>query len=144
MSSCIPHIALACLLSAGQKLQLCETALQMDLASKPCVAAPEWVQRCLPGSVDGLVEASRQSRVCAGAANEVMCAVFRVLMEVRPRHKTHSNCCFWCNHSVTPSASAQGGDMSKCVVAHEILCPCSWCSYIWNCRVQFGPSAATF
>ncbi len=35
------------------------------------------------GSVDGLVEASRQSRVCAGAANEVMCAVFRVLMEVR-------------------------------------------------------------
>jgi len=33
------------------------------------------------GSVDGLVEASRQSRVCAGAANEVMCAVFRVLME---------------------------------------------------------------
>ncbi len=34
-------------------------------------------------SVDGLVEASRQSRVCGGAANEVMCAVFRVLMEVR-------------------------------------------------------------
>ncbi len=33
-------------------------------------------------SVDGLVEASRQSRVCGGAANEVMCAVFRVLMEV--------------------------------------------------------------
>ncbi|EIE20159.1 hypothetical protein COCSUDRAFT_57886 [Coccomyxa subellipsoidea C-169] len=32
-------------------------------------------------SVDGLVEASRQSRVCGGAANEVMCAVFRVLME---------------------------------------------------------------
>jgi hypothetical protein len=29
------------------------------------------------------VEASRQSRVCGGAANEVMCAVFRVLMEVR-------------------------------------------------------------
>ena len=33
--------------------------------------------------MDGLVEASRQSRVCGGAANEVMCAVFRVLMEVR-------------------------------------------------------------
>ncbi len=33
-------------------------------------------------SVDGLVEASRQSRVCGGAANEVMCAIFRVLMEV--------------------------------------------------------------
>eukprot|EP00882_Tetradesmus_deserticola_P000240 GHRQ01000267.1.p1 GENE.GHRQ01000267.1~~GHRQ01000267.1.p1 ORF type:complete len:688 (+),score=265.24 GHRQ01000267.1:2028-4091(+) len=33
------------------------------------------------GSVDGLVEASRQSRVCAGAANEVACAIFRVLME---------------------------------------------------------------
>jgi hypothetical protein len=32
-------------------------------------------------SVDGLVEASRQSRVCGGAANEIMCAVFRVLME---------------------------------------------------------------
>ncbi|KAK9820462.1 hypothetical protein WJX72_010607 [[Myrmecia] bisecta] len=32
-------------------------------------------------SVDGLVEASRQSRVCGGAANEVMCAIFRVLME---------------------------------------------------------------
>jgi hypothetical protein len=29
------------------------------------------------GSVDGLVEASRQSRVCAGAANEVACAIFR-------------------------------------------------------------------
>ena len=28
------------------------------------------------------MEASRQSRVCGGAANEVMCAVFRVLMEV--------------------------------------------------------------
>ncbi len=34
------------------------------------------------GSVDGLVEASRQSRVCGGAANEIMCAIFRVLMEV--------------------------------------------------------------
>lgn len=33
------------------------------------------------GSLDGLVEASRQSRVCGGAANEVACAVFRVLME---------------------------------------------------------------
>ena len=42
------------------------------------------VQRmCLfrAGSLDGLAEASRQSRVCGGAANEVMCAVFRVLME---------------------------------------------------------------
>jgi hypothetical protein len=29
------------------------------------------------GSVDGLVEASRQSRVCAGAANEVACTIFR-------------------------------------------------------------------
>jgi hypothetical protein len=35
------------------------------------------------GSLDGLVEASRQSRVCAGAANEVASTVFRVLMEVR-------------------------------------------------------------
>ena len=34
------------------------------------------------GSVDGLTEASRQSRVCGGVANEIMCAVFRVLMEV--------------------------------------------------------------
>ncbi|KAK9830964.1 hypothetical protein WJX81_003304 [Elliptochloris bilobata] len=33
------------------------------------------------GSLDGLAEASRQSRVCGGAANEVMCAIFRVLME---------------------------------------------------------------
>ncbi|KAL3133370.1 hypothetical protein ABBQ38_007241 [Trebouxia sp. C0009 RCD-2024] len=33
------------------------------------------------GSVDGLVEASRQSRVCGGAPNEIMCAIFRVLME---------------------------------------------------------------
>ncbi|GBF99736.1 hypothetical protein Rsub_12449 [Raphidocelis subcapitata] len=33
------------------------------------------------GSVDGLVEASRQSRVCAGAANPVSCAIFRVLSE---------------------------------------------------------------
>ena len=32
--------------------------------------------------MDGLVEASRQSRVCGGAANEIMCAIFRVLMEV--------------------------------------------------------------
>jgi hypothetical protein len=29
------------------------------------------------GSVDGLVEASRQSRVCAGAANPVACTIFR-------------------------------------------------------------------
>lgn len=29
------------------------------------------------GSVDGLVEASRQSRVCAGAANQVACTIFR-------------------------------------------------------------------
>ena len=28
-------------------------------------------------SVDGLVEASRQSRVCAGAANQVACTIFR-------------------------------------------------------------------
>jgi hypothetical protein len=34
-------------------------------------------------SVDGLVEASRQSRVCAGAANDIACMIFRVLMEVR-------------------------------------------------------------
>ncbi|KAG2454858.1 hypothetical protein HYH02_000689 [Chlamydomonas schloesseri] len=33
------------------------------------------------GSLDGLVEASRQSRVCAGAANEVSTTVFKVLME---------------------------------------------------------------
>ena len=49
---------------------------------------------CLLGSVDGLVEASRQSRVCAGAANEVMCAVFRVLMEVRLRHGIYISWCF--------------------------------------------------
>jgi hypothetical protein len=35
-----------------------------------------------PASVDGLVEASRQSRVCAGAANDIACMIFRVLMEV--------------------------------------------------------------
>ena len=29
------------------------------------------------GSLDGLVEASRQSRVCAGVANQVACTVFR-------------------------------------------------------------------
>ncbi|KAG2491482.1 hypothetical protein HYH03_010266 [Edaphochlamys debaryana] len=33
------------------------------------------------GSLDGLVEASRQSRVCAGAPNPVSVMVFRVLME---------------------------------------------------------------
>lgn len=33
-------------------------------------------------SVDGLVEASRQSRVCGGAANDIACMIFRVLMEV--------------------------------------------------------------
>ncbi|GIL58891.1 hypothetical protein Vafri_13704, partial [Volvox africanus] len=33
------------------------------------------------GSLDGLVEASRQARVCSGAANEVSATVFRVLME---------------------------------------------------------------
>jgi hypothetical protein len=32
-------------------------------------------------SVDGLVEASRQSRVCGGAANDIQCMIFRVLME---------------------------------------------------------------
>lgn len=36
----------------------------------------------LAGSVDGLVEASRQSRVCGGAGNPVSCMVFKVLMEV--------------------------------------------------------------
>ncbi|KAF5829744.1 iron-containing redox enzyme-domain containing protein, partial [Dunaliella salina] len=35
------------------------------------------------GSLDGLTEASRQSRVCAGAANPISNAVFRILMEVR-------------------------------------------------------------
>lgn len=34
------------------------------------------------GSVDGLVEASRQSRVCAGAANPVSCAIFRCVFGV--------------------------------------------------------------
>jgi hypothetical protein len=29
------------------------------------------------GALDGVVEASRQSRVCAGVANEVACAIFR-------------------------------------------------------------------
>jgi len=29
------------------------------------------------GALDGLVEASRQSRVCAGVANEVACTIFR-------------------------------------------------------------------
>ncbi|GLC68792.1 hypothetical protein PLESTF_000737200 [Pleodorina starrii] len=33
------------------------------------------------GALDGLVEASRQSRVCAGAPNSVATTVFRVLME---------------------------------------------------------------
>ena len=45
------------------------------------------------GSLDGLAEASRQSRVCGGAANEVMCAIFRVLMEeygVGRYNKKHS------------------------------------------------------
>ena len=42
------------------------------------------MELCAAASVDGLTEASRQSRVCGGVANEVMCAVFRVLMEVRP------------------------------------------------------------
>ncbi|KAL6753525.1 iron-containing redox enzyme-domain containing protein [Haematococcus lacustris] len=32
-------------------------------------------------SLDGLVEASRQSRVCGGAPNDVMCMIFKVLME---------------------------------------------------------------
>lgn len=36
-----------------------------------------------PGALDGLVEASRQSRVCAGAPNEVAATVFKVLLEVR-------------------------------------------------------------
>lgn len=33
------------------------------------------------GSVDGLVEASRQSRVCAGAANQVACTIFRCVTD---------------------------------------------------------------
>lgn len=33
------------------------------------------------GALDGLVEASRQSRVCAGAPNEVAATVFKVLLE---------------------------------------------------------------
>ena len=49
--------------------------------------------RVRAGSLDGLAEASRQSRVCGGAANEVMCAIFRVLMEeygTGRYHKKHS------------------------------------------------------
>lgn len=40
-------------------------------------------------SVDGLVEASRQSRVCAGAANDIACMIFRVLMEVGPHPRRY-------------------------------------------------------
>jgi hypothetical protein len=54
-----------------------------------CFLAPtallKWTRRELLaiGSLDGLTEASRQSRVCAGVGNAVSCAVFRVLAEVR-------------------------------------------------------------
>lgn len=34
-------------------------------------------------SVDGLIEASRQSRVCGGVANEIQCRIFLILMEAR-------------------------------------------------------------
>lgn len=54
-------------------------------AGVPCMPSLPIVSAAMPcgaGSVDGLVEASRQSRVCGGTANEIMCAIFRVLMEV--------------------------------------------------------------
>jgi hypothetical protein len=44
-------------------------------------------------SVDGLVEASRQSRVCGGVGNAISCAVFKVLSEEYGNgrlHKKHS------------------------------------------------------
>lgn len=47
-------------------------------------------------SLDGLTEASRQSRVCGGAANEVQCAVFRVLMEVRQTWQAFCLCSHCC------------------------------------------------
>ena len=37
---------------------------------------------CCAGSVDGLVEASKMSRVCGGVGNETMCAIYRIGMEV--------------------------------------------------------------
>ena len=39
--------------------------------------------RLRTASVDGLIEASRQSRVCGGVANEIQCRIFLILMEVR-------------------------------------------------------------
>ena len=54
-----------------------EVMLHTALADSPTLHV------CLSAaSVDGLVEASRQSRVCAGAANDIACMIFRVLMEV--------------------------------------------------------------
>ena len=35
------------------------------------------------------MEASRQSRVCAGAANDIACMIFRVLMEVSVDSRHH-------------------------------------------------------
>ena len=45
--------------------------------------------RCCAASVDGLVEASRQSKVCGGAANEIQCRIFLILMEVRSGPASH-------------------------------------------------------
>ncbi len=46
------------------------------------------------GSVDGLVEASKMSRVTGGVGNEIMCAIYRIGMEVRHDcHPLSITCC---------------------------------------------------
>ena len=66
------------------------------------------------GSVDGLVEASRQSRVCGGAANEIMCAIFRVLMEV-----CHMLSCGLCHRGcLLHTCNSHDGCFCECCVCH--------------------------
>lgn len=67
------------------------------------------------GSVDGLVEASRQSRVCGGAANEIMCAIFRVLMEV-----SYILCCGLCRCArLLHACNSLDGCLCECCVYHR-------------------------
>ena len=74
------------------------------LSNAHCAVTQQWLSHMYlsacdvpAGSVDGLVEASRQSRVCGGAANEIMCAIFRVLMEVSHLTRSLATICLACD-----------------------------------------------
>lgn len=80
------------------------------------------------GSVDGLVEASRQSRVCGGAPNEIMCAIFRVLMEVSHLLLSSTHVCMVCRVAAPDLTTAclvrccPAGNNAQCCIRWAVLC----------------------